>query len=237
LVWLLNLAPGILEDMSDVFIDAFNLLLAKGMTYMEALQEFDRAEWNKAMLSEDASQYDSRRMLELAGKAGREEMNARDMEQAMVLWLDGWKSEIPEGHKDLDVMSWYWRRPARREGKPGRRFLSTNQAYKALKKEKRDAFVKEAIVKTEAAGGALLLKYVYTFCGLNLGYSDQSHAEIIPPLQCEEVISAGFIGLRLYPTPIVKLQREGSTTLKVGWRPQDLEPISKAFGFSAMLAD
>ena len=226
----------ILEGVSDVLIYAFESFLAKGMNYAEALAEFDKEEWNAAMMSE-MDNHGTRGMLELAAKAGREASNARDMEQATVLWLDGWISELPDSRYEYDVMSWFWRRPARRKGKPGRKFLSTQQAYNAYKREKRDAFIKEALARAEVAGGVILLKYVYTFCGVNLGYADQSHVEIVPPLQCEEVISAGYIGVRLDPEPIVKLQREGSTTLKAGWRPADLEALSKAFGFPAEMAD
>ncbi len=222
--------------MSDVLIYAFESFLAKGMSHAEALAEFNKDEWNAAMLAE-MDNYGTKGMLDLAAKAGREESNAHDMEQATVLWLENWISELPDPRYEYDVMSWYWRRPSRREGKPGRKFLSTSQAYNALRREKRDAFIKGALERAKDAGGVISLKYVYTFCGMNFGYCDQSHAEIVPPLHCEEVVSAGLIGIRLDPTPIVKLQREGSTTLKVGWQPADLERLTKALGFPAAMAD
>lgn len=66
----------------------------------------------------------------------RREMNERDFPQAMALWAAGWTAETPHAERQEDIMSYYWRRPGRRKGKPGRLFLSTQQAFNALNKEK-----------------------------------------------------------------------------------------------------
>lgn len=88
-------------------------------------------------------------LLDLAAVAGREECDETAMEQATELWMAGWTSELPDSYKTPEaietakhdtwrrcaVMSWYWRRPSRRQGKPGRKYWSTNQAFNAMKKE------------------------------------------------------------------------------------------------------
>ncbi len=46
---------------------------------------------------------------------------------ALELWLEGWTAEpVRNG---LPIMSWAWRRPGKRGG---RRFASTDQAYRNL---------------------------------------------------------------------------------------------------------
>ncbi len=61
------------------------------------------------------------------------ERNERDLEQAGALWKAGWTAET---HRDgMEIMSYYWRRPGKRTGKPGRLFLSTSQAHSALLRE------------------------------------------------------------------------------------------------------
>lgn len=46
----------------------------------------------------------------------------------------GWRMIIPEGGRGDEPWQWYWRRPSRRKGQEGRKYLSTNQAYNALQK-------------------------------------------------------------------------------------------------------
>lgn len=116
----------------DTYRYAFQQLLAQGKTPLEALREFDREKWNAAMLGE--IDLGGTTLLNLGAAANREEMNEGDMEQATELWLAGWTSETPS-KTQVDVMSWYWRRPPRRKGKPGRFYWSTNQAYNAMRKE------------------------------------------------------------------------------------------------------
>ena len=133
---------------ADFYRDAFLDLLAKGFTHFEALETFDRDEWNEAMTAEimsgDCKQFDRSllhyitasgkpSLLDLAGKAVMESCDREALEQAHELWMAGWTSE-PVTPKS-QVMSWYWRRPPRRAGKPGRKYLSTNQAWMALKRE------------------------------------------------------------------------------------------------------
>jgi hypothetical protein len=63
--------------------------------------------------------------------------NEHDLDtQAYELWGAGWTSH-PQS-KGAKVMSWYWRQPPRRPGKPGRLFLSTNQAFNAMKNEQNE---------------------------------------------------------------------------------------------------
>lgn len=122
----------------DTYRDAFKELLKRGMTPLEALREFERDRFNGALLEEldlrkrEAWDDDSS-LLSLAARAGREESNETEMEKAIELWIAGWTSETPHSTQE-DVMSWYWRRPTRRPGKPGRRYLSTQQAYNAMKR-------------------------------------------------------------------------------------------------------
>lgn len=64
----------------------------------------------------------------------RAELEDKDFEKAIELWLAGWKSEpLRDG---LPIMSWYWRRPPFGKRKHGRLFLSTDQAINHLRREK-----------------------------------------------------------------------------------------------------
>lgn len=56
------------------------------------------------------------------------------MPQVDALMAAGWKFEIPS-QSGTEPWQWYWRRPPRRKGTKGRLFLSTNQAFNALKRE------------------------------------------------------------------------------------------------------
>lgn len=88
----------------------------------------------------DAAGNLDREMLHLAAMHYHQEQNKRDMETALELTAAGWTAEIAANHTPhpftgmVDVMSWYWRAPSKREGKKGRRYLSTGQAYSAFKK-------------------------------------------------------------------------------------------------------
>ncbi|MFK5923259.1 MAG: hypothetical protein QM496_13865 [Verrucomicrobiota bacterium] len=77
-------------------------------------------------------------MLEIGARNSHKEANEKEMEKALELSSAGWTQEQHVCHpftKSVDVMSWYWRRPARRKGMKGRLFLSTNQAYNAMNRE------------------------------------------------------------------------------------------------------
>lgn len=127
-----------MSSLVETYREAMRLMIAKGMTPLEALREFDQDKFNAALREELETCYgcgqDEGSLLVMVGKAGREEMNEKDMEQAIELWLAGWTSELPN-KTQTDVMSWYWRRPPRVAGKQGRLFLSTNQAHRAMRKE------------------------------------------------------------------------------------------------------
>ncbi len=124
--------------MSDLLRKTFQMLLAQGMTPLEALREFDREEWNKAV-REEIEIYGPNppepSLLDLSARANREGMNERDLSKALELWLAGWKSESVT--KESDIFQWQWRRPPRMKNSLGMKFLSTDQAYNALKKEKK----------------------------------------------------------------------------------------------------
>lgn len=55
-----------------------------------------------------------------------------DLETAAELKAAGWTPEPVTPHSPL--MSWYWRRPGKRAGRPGRLFLSPTMALNALRK-------------------------------------------------------------------------------------------------------
>ena len=131
----------------DTYRDAFLQMLADGATYLEAYQKFDETMWREAMNTEimcGGTKYNHKTfvyetkdgkpsLLDLASRAHGEERNLKDLEQAIELMGAGWVSERPNG-APCQVMSLYWRAPSKRPPKPGRRYLSTNQAFNALKK-------------------------------------------------------------------------------------------------------
>ena len=116
------------------FADTFKALLKQGMSPAEAKREFDPEQWKSAVSKAIDDEGAESELFQLAIRASHCERNERDMEQAIELWLAGWKSEKPS--ENSDIMSWYWRRPARRKGSKGMMFLSTQQAFNAMKKEK-----------------------------------------------------------------------------------------------------
>lgn len=63
----------------------------------------------------------------------RDEREDAYLDKAIELWLSGWTSHAVG--KNDEIMSWYWRRPAKPPRKKGRLFLSTDQALRALRKE------------------------------------------------------------------------------------------------------
>lgn len=124
----------------DGLKDTFRLLVAKGHTPFEAFSMFDAGElWNMAMeevreRGPMETHADSDSLICLCVSAQQEERDRKDLEeQAIPLWLAGWTSE-PQS-KDAQVMSWYWRAPAKGKRPLGRRFLSTNQAFMALQRQ------------------------------------------------------------------------------------------------------
>lgn len=63
-----------------------------------------------------------------------------DLPQCLDLWGNGWTSHVPptyQAHKrECPLMSLYWRRPARTKARPGKLFLSTNQAHRSLERDR-----------------------------------------------------------------------------------------------------
>jgi len=55
------------------------------------------------------------------------------MPQVEARMAAGWTFEVPAC--GTEPWQWYWRRPSRRPGKPGRKFVSTNQAFNAVQRE------------------------------------------------------------------------------------------------------
>ncbi len=143
------------DSLTEVYKDAFLRFLAEGKTHLEALREFDRQKFRAAMLAEvyapgsGVNFGSGNTLLSLSSLADREEADEKDMEQAIELWLAGWTSELPAHYNTPEgkemakndpwsrcaVMSWYWRRPPKGKRTQGRLFLSTNQAFNAMKRE------------------------------------------------------------------------------------------------------
>lgn len=99
----------------------------------------ERDTWNRRIYGEDGKSFDSE-MLDIAARKCFAESESRQMEKALELTAAGWTAETPNHTPhpftgSVQVMSWYWRRPSRRPGKPGRRYLSTDQAWNAYQKE------------------------------------------------------------------------------------------------------
>lgn len=68
-------------------------------------------------------------------EAGRRFIAREGKTEAKALIAAGWTLILPEGCRDPLPYQWQWRRPGKRPGKPGRKFLSTSQAHNALIKE------------------------------------------------------------------------------------------------------
>jgi hypothetical protein len=115
-------------------VDLFHDLLSQGKTHAEVEAMFTRQQILDLMCF-DGDVENRLEFLKLCGLARMEQWNDFDMGKATELWLAGWTSETPHSSQKHMVMSWYWRRPPRTKNLPGRRYLSTDQAYNAMKKE------------------------------------------------------------------------------------------------------
>ncbi len=120
---------------AQYYIDTLRTLMAKGMTPREACEHFDEQDLSEAMFHDDTPHEDTRALLEICAEAMQEKQNERDSTQAIELWLAGWTSEAPHPGQQGRVMSWYWRAPPKGKRPLGRRYLSTNQAFMALKRQ------------------------------------------------------------------------------------------------------
>lgn len=141
----------------DTLRDSFLRFLAEGMTHEEALEQFDEKEFTAAAMDElgggtlqricttesilDVGSFvtnDARQlpalfeMLCTAHGERRNGVQGANYQQALELWQAGWTSESER--PDAQVMSWYWRAPSKRPGKQGRKYLSTNQAFNAMRR-------------------------------------------------------------------------------------------------------
>lgn len=141
----------------DTCLDLFQKFIRDGMTYADAYDQFDRDELQSAVNAElergDSVQVFSMNpigntnacghetLFDCVVKANFEKQQILDFnEQALPLYISGWTSEEPnpsnsrEFWRQTQVMSLYWRAPSKRPGKPGRRYLSTQQAFNAMTK-------------------------------------------------------------------------------------------------------
>lgn len=66
-------------------------------------------------------------------KQVQDDQTREDMIQVRALLQAGWKYELP-GDGDYDPYQWYWRAPPKRANSRGRKYLSTNQAFNAMRK-------------------------------------------------------------------------------------------------------
>lgn len=141
----------------DTYRDTFLKFLSDGMTHLEAYSQFCPVALNRAVAEEitsDAVQMHMGKLitptgqvslLELCSTALREADDEQTFEeQCIPLMLAGWTSEVPECYQNnsrdkwsqCPQMSLYWRSPSKRPGKPGRKYLSTNQAFNAMQRAK-----------------------------------------------------------------------------------------------------
>lgn len=111
-------------------VDLFKDLLAQGKTHAEIEEMFTRDQIREVFEHLDTE--NGREFLDLCATAGMEQRNLKDMEKAWELWMVGWTSHPVT--PTSQVMSWYWRRSPRTRTRPGRLYLSTDQAYNAMKK-------------------------------------------------------------------------------------------------------
>lgn len=141
----------------DLYRELFQQLVADGMTHADAIHHFDpdllRAAVNEEMERGDCARFFNMETLspenacghetlfDLTVKASFEQRQIDDFNnQALPLYMAGWTSEEPNPTNSKDfwrqtqIMSLYWRAPSKRPGKPGRRYLSTQQAFNAIQR-------------------------------------------------------------------------------------------------------
>ena len=93
-------------------------------TKTERLQEFVRS---------DTSCFNCQKMvLAYLGHVVRVRSWRDDSKQVYALLAAKWTFEIPSVNSD--PMSWYWRSPPKGKRELGRKYLSTNQAWNAMRK-------------------------------------------------------------------------------------------------------
>jgi hypothetical protein len=120
--------------MYRIYIDSFQNLLNKGMSYLGAYGQFNEADILSAVREEKRSCHPRKWDLSiLCEEAMREERHERDMQRAFELWENSWTNLKPARLR-TEVMAWQWRAPATGNRTEGRRFGSTNLAWVELSK-------------------------------------------------------------------------------------------------------
>lgn len=90
--------------------------------------------WSEFVRTEGATVDDLRHPGVLAALSRQTMLDIRraSLVQVEALLAAGWRYELPR--EDLEPWQWYWRAPPKRPGKPGRKYLSTNQAFNAMRR-------------------------------------------------------------------------------------------------------
>lgn len=116
----------------ETAVEMLRLMMAQGKTALEAVREFGEEQIRNAVRHELDEHVGPGfgPLFEISCEASFQEREEKDFEQATELWLAGWTSE--KVTPTSQVMSWYWRAPAKGKRPLGRRYLSTNQAYRAM---------------------------------------------------------------------------------------------------------
>jgi len=120
--------------MYQAYTEMFQLMLNQGKTHLEAYRQFDEDKLRAAMRDafDDGDHEDIMPLLDLMAKAGEQESDEKDRDQCFDLWGAGWTHE--KVTPDSRPMSWYWRSPPKGKRPLGRRYLSTNQAWMAMRR-------------------------------------------------------------------------------------------------------
>lgn len=74
--------------------------------------------------------------LAAGGQAAMLESRENCMPQVDALMDAGWVFQLSPNNSNPEPWQWQWRRPAKRKGTKGRLYLSTQQAYNALMRER-----------------------------------------------------------------------------------------------------
>lgn len=135
-----------MSESAELIVALIGCLIAEGMDVREAILEVGEKRVADAMMNAPAKSEAAGRLLACLSVKSRMDSDDKDMEQALELTAAGWTAEDPRAKTNLPppkniwettaVMSWQWRAPGKRPGKPGRLYLSTNQAFMALQRER-----------------------------------------------------------------------------------------------------
>lgn len=129
----------------DLILTMIACCMAEGLDVREAIIEVGQERVNQAWLNAPAGCDTAKRLLALVSVKERMDQDDHDMEKALELSDAGWLAIDPRNPnlpppktiwEKTPVMSWRWRAPAKRDGKLGRLYTSTNQAFNALQRQK-----------------------------------------------------------------------------------------------------